>query len=156
MNEHVKLLIEDVKKLWLKLDINQKFSIAALLVAMFVVGIFFIVKATEPNWTVLYSDLSKEDVAAITESFKNNSNETSSNSSTENSNTDTDEIIYTQVPHIYRLNYIADTYENSIVINYEKNTNKIESIVDSQDNIITFEYKSIKEKMSYIGPFFLG
>ena len=70
MNEHVKLLIEDIKKLWLKLDINQKFSIAALLVAMFVVGIFFIVKATEPNWAVLYSDLSKNDVAAITESLK--------------------------------------------------------------------------------------
>ena len=70
MNEHIKLLIEDIKKLWLKLDINQKFSIAALLVAMFVVGIFFIVKATEPNWTVLYSDLSKQDVAAITESLK--------------------------------------------------------------------------------------
>ena len=70
MNEHIKLLIEDIKKLWLKLDINQKFSIAALLVAMFVVGIFFIVKATEPNWTVLYSDLSKQDVAAISESLK--------------------------------------------------------------------------------------
>ncbi len=70
MNEHVKLLIEDIKKLWLKLDINQKFSIAALLVAMFVVGIFFIIKATEPNWAVLYSDLSKQDVAAITESLK--------------------------------------------------------------------------------------
>ena len=70
MNEHVKLLIEDIKKLWLKLDINQKFSIAALLVAMFVVGIFFIFKATEPNWTVLYSELSKEDVKAITESLK--------------------------------------------------------------------------------------
>ena len=70
MNEHVKLLIEDIKKLWLKLDINQKFSIAALLLAMFVVGIFFIFKATEPNWTVLYSDLSKEDVKAVTESLK--------------------------------------------------------------------------------------
>jgi len=70
VNEHIKLLIEDIKKLWLKLDINQKFSIAALLVAMFVVGIFFIFKATEPNWTVLYSDLSKEDVKAITESLK--------------------------------------------------------------------------------------
>lgn len=70
MNEHVRLLIEDIKQLWLKLNINQKFSIAALLVAMFVVGIFFIFKATEPNWTVLYSDLSKEDVAAITESMK--------------------------------------------------------------------------------------
>lgn len=70
MNEHIKLLIEDIKKLWLKLDINQKFSIAALLVAMFVIGVFFIFKATEPNWTVLYSDLSKEDVKAITESLK--------------------------------------------------------------------------------------
>ena len=70
MNEHVKLIIDDIKKLWEKLDLNQKFSIAALLVAAVVVGIFFIFKATEPNWTVLYSDLSKEDVAAITESLK--------------------------------------------------------------------------------------
>ena len=70
MNEHVKLLIEDIKKLWFKLDINQKFSIGALLLAMLVVGVFFIFKATEPNWTVLYSDLSKQDVKAITESLK--------------------------------------------------------------------------------------
>ena len=70
MNEHVKLLIEDIKKLWFKLDINQKFSICALLVAMFVIGVFFIIKATEPDWSVLYSELSKEDVKAITESLK--------------------------------------------------------------------------------------
>ena len=70
MNEHFKLIIEDIKKLWEKLDINQKFSIAALLLAMFVVGVFFIFKATEPNWAGLYSDLSKDDVAAITESLK--------------------------------------------------------------------------------------
>ncbi len=70
MNEHIKLLIEDIKNLWNKLDVNQKFSIAALIVAMVVVGIFFIFKATEPNWTVLYSDLSKQDVAAISESLK--------------------------------------------------------------------------------------
>ena len=70
MNEHAKLLVEDIKKLWSKLDINQKFSIGALLVAMLVVGTFFIFKATEPDWTVLYSDLSKQDVVAITESLK--------------------------------------------------------------------------------------
>ena len=70
MNEHLKLIIDDIKTLWQKLDINQKFSIAALLVAMLVVGVFFIFKATEPNWTVLYSDLTKEDLASITESFK--------------------------------------------------------------------------------------
>ena len=70
MNEHIKLLIEDIKNLWQKLDINQKFSIAALVVAMLVISVFFIFKATEPNWTVLYSDLSKNDVAAISESLK--------------------------------------------------------------------------------------
>ena len=70
MNEHLKLLIEDLKNLWQKLDINQKFSIAALIVAMLVIGVFFIVKATEPNWTVLYSDLTSEDVASISESLK--------------------------------------------------------------------------------------
>ncbi len=70
MEEHVKLLVEDIKKLWLKLDINQKFMIAALVVATMVVGVFFIFKATEPNWSVLYSDLTKDDVIAITESLK--------------------------------------------------------------------------------------
>lgn len=70
MNEHIKLLIEDIKKLWLKLDINQKFAIAALLLAMIVIGVFFIFKATEPNWSILYSDLTKDDVAAISESLK--------------------------------------------------------------------------------------
>ena len=70
MNEHINLLIEDIKNLWQKLDINQKFSIAALIVATLVVSVFFIFKATEPNWTVLYSDLSKDDVASIAESLK--------------------------------------------------------------------------------------
>lgn len=70
MNEHFKLIIDDIKKLWEKLDLNQKFSIAALVLAMVVIGVFFIVKATEPNWSVLYSDLSKQDVASITESLK--------------------------------------------------------------------------------------
>lgn len=70
MNEHIKLIVEDIKKLWERLNINQKFSIAALLLAMVVVGVFFIFKATEPNWTLLYSDLSKNDIKSITESLK--------------------------------------------------------------------------------------
>lgn len=70
MNEHIKLIIDDIKNLWERLDINQKFAIAALLVAMLVISVFFIFKATEPNWTVLYSDLSKDDVASISESLK--------------------------------------------------------------------------------------
>jgi len=70
VNEHLKLIVDDIKTLWQKLDLNQKFSIAALLLAMVVISIFFIVKATEPNWTVLYSDLSTADVASISESLK--------------------------------------------------------------------------------------
>ena len=81
----------------------------------------------------------------ITEKLGDNSQssgtETASANSAEN---ETSEIEYVTIPHIYRLNYIADTYENSIVINYEKNTNKIENIIDSQDNVITFEYKTVK------------
>ncbi len=47
---------------------------------------------------------------------------------------------YTAVPHIFRLNYIADNWENAIVINFEPNSNKIENIVDSANHIVSFEY----------------
>ncbi len=70
MNEHLKAMALDIKKIWDKFDLNQKFVIAALLVVAMVVCIYFIFKATEPNWSVLYSDLSRDDVAAITESLK--------------------------------------------------------------------------------------
>lgn len=63
-------------------------------------------------------------------------------------NTETKEIEYTEVPHIYRLNCILDNYENSVVINYNKNTNKIENIIDSQNGVISFDYKF--EKLSNI------
>lgn len=70
MNEHLKAMAADIKKIWDKFDLNQKFIIAALLVVAMVVCIYFIFKATEPNWSVLYSDLSRDDVAAISESLK--------------------------------------------------------------------------------------
>ena len=70
MNEHLKAMALDIKKIWDKFDLNQKFIIAALLVVAMVVCIYFIFKATEPNWSVLYSDLSRDDVAAISESLK--------------------------------------------------------------------------------------
>ena len=65
MNEQLKAMAADIKKIWDKFDLNQKFIIAALLVVAMVVCIYFIFKATEPNWSVLYSDLSRDDVAAI-------------------------------------------------------------------------------------------
>ena len=70
MNEHLKAMAADIKKIWDKFDLNQKFVICALLVVAMVVCIYFIFKATEPNWSVLYSDLSRDDVAAISESLK--------------------------------------------------------------------------------------
>lgn len=60
----------DIKKIWDKFDLNQKFLICALVVVALVVCVYFIFKATEPNWSVLYSDLGKNDVAAISESLK--------------------------------------------------------------------------------------
>ena len=70
MNEHLKAMAADIKKIWDKFDLNQKFIIAALLVVAMVICLYFIFKATEPDWTVLYSELSRDDVAAITESLK--------------------------------------------------------------------------------------
>ena len=70
MNEHLKAMAADIKKIWDKFDLNQKFIIAALLVVAMVICLYFIFKETEPDWTVLYSELSRDDVAAITESLK--------------------------------------------------------------------------------------
>lgn len=70
MNEHLKAMALDIKKIWDKFDINQKFLIGALMVVAMVVCVYFIFRATEPNWSVLYSDLSRDDVAAISESLK--------------------------------------------------------------------------------------
>ncbi len=47
---------------------------------------------------------------------------------------------YLSIPHIYRLNYIQDNYDNTIIINYQKNINKIDNIVDSNNNVTTFVY----------------
>ncbi len=70
MTGNLKAIIDDLRKLWNGLDLNQKFTVSALTVVAVVASIFFIVKASEPNWSVLYSDLAEQDVAAIAESLK--------------------------------------------------------------------------------------
>ena len=70
MTGNLKAIIDDLRKLWNGLDLNQKFTVSALTVVAIVASIFFIVKASEPNWSVLYSDLAEPDVAAIAESLK--------------------------------------------------------------------------------------
>lgn len=74
MNEYIKLIIEDIRKLWDNLELNQKLSVGALAVLGIIAAVFFIFKSTEPNWSVLYTDLSEPDIMAISESFKKTGN----------------------------------------------------------------------------------
>lgn len=69
-NNYFKLLTDDFKKLWNGLDIAQKFGILALTIVTVVVATYFLVKSTEPNWAVLYSDLSEPDAVSVTENLK--------------------------------------------------------------------------------------
>lgn len=69
-NNYFKLFIDDLSKLWSGLELGQKFGIIVLSTITIVVASFFIMKAMEPNWSVLYSDLSPQDAAAVSESLK--------------------------------------------------------------------------------------
>lgn len=71
-NNYFNLLSGDIKKLWNGLDLAQKFGLIALTVVTAVVATYFLVKSMEPNWAVLYSDLSEPDAVAVTESLKKN------------------------------------------------------------------------------------
>lgn len=67
---YFKLFIDDLTKLWNGLDVAQKFGIVALAAITLFVSSFFLMKSLEPNWTVLYSDLSQQDAASVSESLK--------------------------------------------------------------------------------------
>lgn len=71
-NNYLKLLTGDLKKLWSGLDLAQKFGILALTIVTVVVSTYFLVKSMEPNWAVLYTDLSEPDAVAVTENLKKN------------------------------------------------------------------------------------
>lgn len=69
-NNYFKLFLDDLTKLWNGLEIGQKFGIVILSVITLVISVFFVMKSMEPNWAVLYSDLSPQDAAAVSESLK--------------------------------------------------------------------------------------
>lgn len=71
-NNYFNLLTEDFKKLWGGLDLPQKFGMLALTIVTVVVATYFLVKSMEPNWAVLYTDLSEPDAVAVTENLKKN------------------------------------------------------------------------------------
>lgn len=70
MGNYLKLLLYDIKRIWTGLDFTQKIIISALVVITVFAGAYFAGKATEPNWSVLYSDLNEPDVVAIVENLK--------------------------------------------------------------------------------------
>lgn len=71
-NNYFKLVTDDFKKLWNGLDVAQKFGMLALTIITVVVATYFLVKSMEPNWAVLYTDLSEPDAVAVTENLKKN------------------------------------------------------------------------------------
>ncbi len=71
-NNYFSLLANDVKKLWSGLDGNQKLGMLALIVVTIVAATFFLSKAMEPDWVVLYSDLNEVSATSIVEGMKKN------------------------------------------------------------------------------------
>lgn len=71
-NNYFSLLANDVKKLWNGLDEGQKLGMLALIVITIVATTFFLSKAMEPDWVVLYSDLNEVNALSIVENMKKN------------------------------------------------------------------------------------
>ena len=71
-NNYFALLANDMKKLWNGLDGNQKLGMLALIVITIIAATFFLSKAMEPDWVVLYSDLNEVDAISIVEGMKKN------------------------------------------------------------------------------------
>lgn len=71
-SNYLKLLGDDIKRLWNGLDLPQKFGMLALTIITVVVATYFLVRSMEPNWAVLYTDLSEPDAVAVTDNLKKN------------------------------------------------------------------------------------
>lgn len=71
-NNYFALLSNDVKKLWNGLDDGQKLGMLALIIVTIIAATFFLSKAMEPDWVVLYSDLNEVNALTIAENMKKN------------------------------------------------------------------------------------
>ena len=71
-NNYFALLANDVKKLWNGLDDGQKLGMLALIVITIIAATFFLSKAMEPDWVVLYSDLNEVNAIDIVVNMKKN------------------------------------------------------------------------------------
>ena len=70
METQLSVIMNDIKKLWSGLEFMQKLIIMLLLVASIFAVSFIAIKSMEPEWGVLYSDLSDTDANAVLENLK--------------------------------------------------------------------------------------
>lgn len=70
METQISVILNDIKKLWNGLEFMQKLIIMLLLVASIFAVSFIAIKSMEPEWGVLYSDLTETDANAVIESLK--------------------------------------------------------------------------------------
>ena len=71
-NNYIKLLSDDIKKIWAGLSLPQKVGLMSMIIVIVALSTFFLVKSMEPDWAVLYTDLNETDAANIVESLKKN------------------------------------------------------------------------------------
>ena len=71
-NNYLAMFANDIKKLWNGLDDGQKLGMLALIVVTIIAATFFLSKAMEPDWVILYSDLNEVNALTIVESMKKN------------------------------------------------------------------------------------
>lgn len=70
MENYFELLANDMKKLWGGLSNFQRILIVFLTIAAFSAIFFVIARSMEPDWGVLYSDLTETDTIAVVENLK--------------------------------------------------------------------------------------
>lgn len=69
-NNYFKLMLDDIKRVFNGLEIGQKFALVTLVAITLMAATFFAFKLSEPNWEVLYSDLSEPDAVSVIEGLK--------------------------------------------------------------------------------------
>lgn len=70
MENYFKLLFYDLQKIWRGLDLPQQATVVFLIgLTIFAIS-YFAGKATEPDWSLLYSDLNEPDAVAVVEHLK--------------------------------------------------------------------------------------
>lgn len=70
LSNYLNLISKDINKMWSRFELPQKLAIVALIIVTAVAVTYFIAKSTEPDWSILYTDLNETDAVAVVENLK--------------------------------------------------------------------------------------